>query len=212
MKTLILRTATNACLICRVLLEPWVLGAVLLFFSFCNTVCIFWVHHTAAEATAAEFGSNLRTGRENLGRHRNNELNTPFLPTTTAVAVHLSVSTHVASRSTWQQGPLWQYYVPSSPFHRPSICSLSLSLVFQSFHLYFIYSLLLNNIIFCSPSSSSSLKRGLWAQSGPLHWNCWSWALQRIWQYTVFSVIYLCLNSNVKRTCILAHHSGTSCK
>lgn len=49
-----------------------------------------------------QIGSNLWTGRENLGRHRNNELNTPFLPTTTAVAVHLSVSTHVANRSTWQ--------------------------------------------------------------------------------------------------------------
>lgn len=83
-----------------------------------------------------KIGLNLRTGWENLGRHRNNELNTPFLPTTTAVAVHLSVSTRVASRSTWQQGPLWQYYVPSSPFHRLSICSFLLSLSLSCFPIF----------------------------------------------------------------------------
>lgn len=48
-------------------------------------------------------------GRRIWDGRRNNELNTLFLPTATAVAVHLSVSTHVASRSTWQRRPLWLY-------------------------------------------------------------------------------------------------------
>lgn len=116
---------------------------------------------------------------------RHNELNTPLLLTTTAVTVHLSVSTHVARRSTWQQGPLWQYYPPSCPFHTLSICSLFLIRLFPA--LCFIYSTLFNNISFCS-LSSGSLKWCPRAQSGPLHYNCINWSLQMIsvWQCAAF--------------------------
>lgn len=122
--------------------------------SWCNKQQLKLQQHNLRENW---FKSLDRVGKS--GTHNNNELNTLFFPTTTAVAVHLSVSTHVASRSTWQQGPLWLYYVPSSPFHRLSICSFTLSLVFHSFHLYFIYFILFNTVSFCS-LSSSSLKQG----------------------------------------------------
>lgn len=58
------------------------------------------------------------------------------------------------NRSTWQRGPLWLCYAPSSPLHRPSICSFTPSLVSHSFHLDSIWLIHLNIISFCSLSGS----------------------------------------------------------
>lgn len=120
---------------------------------------------TTAELTAVQFKRKLFKSLQS-GMHNNNKLNTLFFPTTTAVAVHLSVSTHSASRTTWQQSPLWMCNVPSSPFHRLSICSFTLSLVF---HLYFIYFTHQHHQLLLSIQLRPKAMK--WPQSEPLCFN-----------------------------------------
>lgn len=132
-------------------------------------------HSGVMKVAAAQFGHLFGNRFKSLdrlgesGTHNSNELNTLLFPTTTAVAVRLSVFTHFASRSTWQQGPLWLYYVPSSPFHTISICSFTLPFFLHSVHLYLIYSIHLSVVDFCFPSRNR--KWGCAAEfEPPLYW------------------------------------------